>query len=541
MNNLYKQYCDLSRKKEQKNLLTVRNKKTGTLELELQEIKEQYNESKKLYKEAKNNRAQKLANDYELHDYIRKDGQFINLHKLDIELITSILNTDICTNRDINELMFILLFDLKHKDICCASKNCSEIPKFNKSTHNFKTFCEIEHDDIIQIKRDKAKKTYQEKYGVINPNQIKDLVRNNKVPHIYKNKHHMQNNIKNIENYNKEYIEKNFIIDKHLKLDKMTQYFNISKMTAYNKLSVLGIKYIKQNRIELEIKEFLESLEPYKIILNDRRLIGPKELDFIVQDLAIEFNGLYWHSYGLNNTNANQGDIYFTKNRHLDKTEACESKGIQLYHIFENEWKDPIKQELWKSRIRYKLNKIPDSIMARKCIIKEVHTLEANEFSNQNHLQGAGISSIRYGLYYKDELVSIMTFKKDLKYSYELNRFCTKKDLVIPGAASKLLKHFEREINPCTLVSYANRRWSNGYLYKTLGFYRSHVSAPNYFYFKNAETLESRISYQKHKLKNKLEIFDPNKTELQNMMENNYRIIYDAGNIIYTKEYKCKD
>ena len=540
MNNLYKQYQILTELKNQKNLLTLRNKKTLTLGTELQEITNQYEINKKAYKASKKTRMDELSNLYDLDNYIRKDGQFINLHKIDHDMVADILKniTDIDTDRDINELMFILLFELQKEDIQCASHDCQEIPDFNKSTYNFKRFCNIKHKDIIQIKRDKAKKTYQEKYGVNNPNQIENLIRNNKVPHTYKTNHHMQNNIKNIKNYNKEYIVENFINDNYLELDKMMEYFNISKSTAYKQLATLDIQYIKQNRIELEIKEFLESLvDADDIEYNSRKIIPPYELDFFVNNLAIEFNGLYWHSYGIKNTNPKQNDIHFMKNRHLDKTIECEAKNIQLFHIFENEWLDPIKQELWKSKIRYKLNKTPNSIMARKCIIKNVSAKEANIFSNDNHLQGAGSSSIRYGLYYKDELVSLMTFKKDTKYQYELNRFCTKKNLNIPGAASKLLKHFEREINPESLVSYANRRWSMGNLYDTLGFYTSHVSAPNYFYFNSPHKLESRISYQKHKLKDKLKIFDSAKTEFQNMMENNYRVIYDAGNIIHVKKY----
>ena len=44
--------------------------------------------------------------------------------------------------------------------------------------------------------------------------------------------------------------------------------------------------------------------------------------------------------------------------------------------------------------------------------------------------------------------------------------------------------------------------------------------------------------FQKHKLKDVLEYFDPAKTEYQNMMElNNYRIIYDSGNIVFSKLY----
>lgn len=60
-----------------------------------------------------------------------------------------------------------------------------------------------------------------------------------------------------------------------------------------------------------------------------------------------------------------------------------------------------------------------------------------------------------------------------------------------------------------------------------------HYSQPNYFYIKDTNILESRVKYQKHKLKDKLELFDEAKTETENMILNNYRIIYDCGNKVY--------
>ena len=105
-----------------------------------------------------------------------------------------------------------------------------------------------------------------------------------------------------------------------------------------------------------------------------------------------------------------------------------------------------------------------------------------------------------------------MTFGKsrfNKKYEWELLRFCNKLGYHIPGAAGKLLKYFERNYHPKSIISYADRRWSQGKLYKALNFQLDHSSAPNYWYFKSytQENLESRVKYQKHKLKNILENF----------------------------------
>lgn len=67
-------------------------------------------------------------------------------------------------------------------------------------------------------------------------------------------------------------------------------------------------------------------------------------------------------------------------------------------------------------------------IYARKTICKEVSYNESKIFLDENHIQGNCISKYRYGLYYNDELISIMTFGKSrFKDEFELLRFCNKK------------------------------------------------------------------------------------------------------------------
>jgi hypothetical protein len=108
---------------------------------------------------------------------------------------------------------------------------------------------------------------------------------------------------------------------------------------------------------------------------------------------------------------------------------------------------------------------------------------------------------------------------------------------LIVGAASKLLRRFERQYKPKTLMSFANLRWSTGALYEKLGFDLVSTTAPNYFYFKeNENVLYPREKFQKHKLA-ELDGFDPRQTERQNMFNLGYRVIFDAGNKKYLKTY----
>ena len=302
---------------------------------------------------------------------------------------------------------------------------------------------------------------------------------------------------------------------------------------------------------ECEISELIPNP-----VRNTKQVIPPYELDILCESgkFAIEYNGLMWHSFGYNNSEKfnNADSESSNKKKHLLKTQMCEDIGIQLFHIFENEWRDYAKQRIWRSMINNKLNR-STRIYARKCVVKEVNRSECKEFISANHIQGHIDARIRLGLYYgtRDscELVQTMTFRTPTqtrykgKHNYELSRMCSKLNTTVVGGASKLLKYFERNYNPEYIVSYANRRWSQNSprnVYNILGFNYVSMTPINYFYFnqEHRELLLSRNNFQKHKLPGLLNTFDIQLTETQNMYNNGYRKIYDSGNILYIKHYK---
>ena len=218
--------------------------------------------------------------------------------------------------------------------------------------------------------------------------------------------------------------------------------------------------------------------------------------------------GLLWHS----------DKFKQDKNYHLNKTIECESKGYRLIHIFEDEWVN--KQEIIKSKLLSIFNKNQNKIYARKCIVKEIDIKIKNEFLNRTHIQGEDRSNIKLGLFHQNELVAVMTFCKsrfNKNFEWELSRYSSSKHVI--GGASKLLKYFERIYKPSSIITYADRRFSQGKLYFTLGFTFDHFSSPNYFYTKNQIKL-SRIQCQKHKLKDILKDFNENLSESENMSLN---------------------
>lgn len=277
---------------------------------------------------------------------------------------------------------------------------------------------------------------------------------------------------------------------------------------------------------EQEVVEFIKSVYCGEILTKVQTILeNRKELDVYLPEkhFAIEFDGLYWHS------KQNGKDASY----HLLKTEECLKHGIHLIHIFEDEWMH--KKKIVKDRLLSILGSIEKRIFARKCAIRDICSGESNTFLEENHLQGADNSSIRYGLFYNNELVSVMTFGKprfDNNHNYELIRFASKKEYNVIGGASRLLRYFRNNHNG-SIVSYADRRYSDGTFYEKIGFVLKGISQPNYWYVKNNEKL-SKYACQKYKLLALLgDGFDASLSERENMIKNGYDVIYDCGNLIF--------
>lgn len=280
---------------------------------------------------------------------------------------------------------------------------------------------------------------------------------------------------------------------------------------------------------EIELFEYIKSLLPNEEIkIGDRKIIHPMEIDVYIpsKKLAFEFDGLYWHS---------ENKISDSK-YHLKKTVLCNNKGIRLIHIFEDEW--ILKKDIVKSRIKSILGISDNKISASKCKIKEISSKIANEFIEENHIQGSCQSKYQYGLFYKDELVSVMTFghlRKNLngrggKNDYELLRFCNKLNTNVVGGASKLLSHFIRDYSPETILSYSDKRWNTGNVYKQLGFKWSHDSSPSYFYVVSNRR-ENRYKYRKSELVK--EGYSKELSEHDIMLRRGIYRIYDCGCKVY--------
>lgn len=269
------------------------------------------------------------------------------------------------------------------------------------------------------------------------------------------------------------------------------------------------------------------------MIPNDRAVLGGKELDIYLPDrkIAFEVDGLYWHS-----------ELRGGPKHHLlHKTQFAYKEGVTVYHIFENEWN--LKQDIVKSRIKAILGYSEHRIGARKCEIKTIESSVKDQFLEKNHLQGSDKSSLRFGAFYQGKLMAVMTFtkpsmskgSKNTSGQYELNRFAVKQNWSISGIASRLLKFAIASIEETSfeIFSYSNRRWSNGDVYKQLGFEYVSATPPSYWYTHDYLDLLHRSNFMRHKLG-----VDSDETEWEIMQQRGYDRIWDCGNFKWNLSVK---
>lgn len=260
-------------------------------------------------------------------------------------------------------------------------------------------------------------------------------------------------------------------------------------------------------------------------ISNTKKIIAPFELDLYSEErkFAIEYCGIYWHSEFLGKKD---------KKYHANKLQICEELGIDLLTIFESDDFEKVK-----NLIDSKLGRIP-TIGARKTKLKEISPKEARIFHDKYHLSGFSGARVHLGLYHDENLVQVASFGKsrfNKNFEWECIRMTVHPELKVIGGASKLFSNFLKN-NTGGLITYADLRFGNGKVYEYCGLKYKGKTEPNYWYFhkKDMTKLYSRVAFQKHKLEDKLEKFDPNKTEYENMLINGWDRIWDCGNAIYT-------
>ena len=276
---------------------------------------------------------------------------------------------------------------------------------------------------------------------------------------------------------------------------------------------------------EHEIFKYIESICNEDVIQSNRSIINPYELDIYIPDhnLAIEFNGLYWHT-------ENQGK---DKRYHYNKWKQCKDKGIQLITIWEDEWRD--KRDIIKSMLAHKLGvSHSPKVYARKTTLAPLSSPQARSFLDSYHIQGFARSTAYFGLYDSNNtLVAVSSWRKNKNTLY-LDRYATSCSVI--GGMGKMLKkgkEIAREYGCTKIVTFADHQVSNGLLYEKLGFTLDKELSPDYRYLVDEER-KHKFGYRITRFKNDPYLkYKEGLSESQLAKINGIKKIWDCGKSRY--------
>ena len=279
---------------------------------------------------------------------------------------------------------------------------------------------------------------------------------------------------------------------------------------------------------EIELRSFCNTLAP-SFKYKDCRVTKDHKPDIVIPShkLIVEYHGVYHHR------EQRVGD-----NDCVEKLDYYKSIGFNLIQVFEDEW--IFNRPIVEARLKSKMG-LDERIFARNTVVKKITASEAKVFMDTNHLQGGGRGndSFCYGLFHEDKLVSAATFsspsvasdRERCTRAYELRRYASL--LTVVGGFSKLFKAFKEEASPWLVVSFADRRWSEGEVYGINGFKRINVTAPGYWWCK-AQRRVNRQNFQLFKLKELPEfrgLCVEGATEESICTAKGYVKTFDAGNV----------
>jgi len=350
-------------------------------------------------------------------------------------------------NFTIQDLYYI--YNDINKPIKC--KNCGGEVSWISFKKGFRNYCSDLCSSNSTESKKKVKDSSLKKYGVYNYNYIN-----------IKNKKEYIDIIDRLEKKENFYeILKNFINKDIFLIEKMAKYFNISISSIRNLQKKYKINLINETiklKEQKNIYDFIISLNKKenieKIHFNDRKIIKPYELDIYdeLNRIAIEYNGLMYHSFGLSKhskfNNLHRKDKYyktynnkkyFYKDKHLLKTDICEDNNIKLFHIFENEWFQ--KRNIWEYIIKREYIEFKDIDSLKNKQIKILSKNETFYFFKENYLLDVNLNDFsntyNLALYLNGSIIFVICFKNE-----EIIYLCYKQNTYINGVEQYLINRY---------------------------------------------------------------------------------------------------
>lgn len=279
----------------------------------------------------------------------------------------------------------------------------------------------------------------------------------------------------------------------------------------------------EKDYIDIILKE-LESLD-VEYTVEDELIYLPK------YNLSIEVNPVLTHSVDVGRLGLS------SKTYHQEKSLLAEEKGIGLIQFYDADYHDVRRFDVFKEQLKALVSN-KTKIGARECLVQPISAKDCNEFLNEYHFQGMErSSSARYGLYYGENLVGVLTLGKSryTKDEFEIVRYCMDPNVVVMGGFSKLFTYALKDIKiGSKIISYMdlNKRLRASNVYEKHGFQFDGLTKPDYVWVKRYGT-ESLSRYNTTKFKLVSEGYDASKSEVEIMLDRGYFRVFGSGSKRY--------
>jgi hypothetical protein len=225
-----------------------------------------------------------------------------------------------------------------------------------------------------------------------------------------------------------------------------------------------------ESAAEVELRDWVRSLD----LTTNKKAVKAKQIDIFIKSLniAIEYNGLYWHS-----TSRNRDENY-----HISKTTACAKAGIQLIHIWEHWWS--LRKEQVKTHLLNTLDKNQHTVTIVECKFKQVPNNESIAFFEKYHVNGHDPeATLTFGITWNEELVTAISLapRHQKIGTMVLTRLANKTNVKVIDGLKTLSEYVTSALN-CTLVTHVDRCLSNGIEYINAGWKIETTTPPECFY-----------------------------------------------------------
>lgn len=269
-----------------------------------------------------------------------------------------------------------------------------------------------------------------------------------------------------------------------------------------------------------DLLEFIRSIG-FDVVSDYRYGPSRKQIDVYIPEIktGIEFNGLYWHS-----------SKYREDTFHKDKQEECKSAGIDLLHLFSDEW--AYKQDTIKSILKIRLGKCP--YPQPEFRIEQCSKYQAQRFHSRHNLEVTGVEGISFAAKVDEIVKAVLTLSKNRngrglpEGMLEVSAYSACPDIV---AFSPLFSAAIQSMQPTTVIGYSNNRLSNGDMFEEANFKVVAKIRPSYTYKTPSKDMRiPKSEFRRWKLKRKFgDKYQPNLTEKENCEISGFYQVFDCG------------